>query len=750
MGWDADVECFFHDVMGADGFVSVPGYGTLGRIYVGPADRPMCLPPGCTPDRADPDGDGLDGTDADPLRSHDDCPNDPDPDQADSDQDGVGDACDLCPFFRDPAQVDGDGDGVGDACDNCPAARDGDVSTYNPSQSNCNVDVELASGACDRSIVGSGCATSMSRPVGDACDPNPCGRTAFDLGSTQTFSVGPVGSPTPTQFFVSDRIHVQGIMHSAAIRNPSALATAFRYCRCTFPAVADDLGSRRQCATAAFGGCVVASTLPGAGTPTGPPGTDTVAHGFITADYDSAHRPPAGVPTPPWRHPTLTTATDFFPRYHFYVELGTGTPVTVDGSYDWALWQTDVPRWADLYLDPPRSTGGVLTDPVFPGVVWTNTAPAGGAIEELESHYESGPMAPARLFALPPEGSLRHLWPIPDCVRNGQIPCLGYPAWIHMGPGLHVFSATMSSQGSIDASAVYPSQPAFGASDLVWTHAAEPAAMIRPDRTLRLIASSPDAGQIPEVLRLTQYGYTPVDYRPECPGGPNCPPPACNSQQCFAAPLARALAPAVSPVLVLSAMRGELFVIGRSVQVVDIDAPLVDGYARRTLPLGRVRLGTLLAATYDAMSDRLFVLDEVAPARRRDPALARLVAIDPNDGATRVVASWPRLGRSTLFALGAAQDGRLYLAASGPRERHILVSIEAPPPMRHAHDHEEHDIRVREVGRGDGRLLSDSTYATAYAITFVVTRAGTEQVVAYTPQEHGAHDGDDDCTRDVS
>lgn len=88
----------------------------------------------------------------------------PDAGPGDRDGDGITDTLDNCPDKSNPQQYDEDGDSIGDVCDNCPA-------TANANQAD----------------------TTESTPdgVGDACDPDPSGKTKISL--FEGFNTTPTG-----------------------------------------------------------------------------------------------------------------------------------------------------------------------------------------------------------------------------------------------------------------------------------------------------------------------------------------------------------------------------------------------------------------------------------------------------------------------------------------------------------------------------------------------------------------------------
>ena len=299
------------------------------------------------------------------------------------------------------------------------------------------------------------------------------------------------------------------------------------------------------------------------------------------------------------------------------------------------------------------------------------------------------------------------------------------------------------SLGAVPADAMFPSGARLGANDLAWAHVAESIDLLAPQDTLRLVSASLDGSQIADVLHVTAFGYTPLGWQPECPGGPNCPPVPCdnpnNPMQCFAS----LHAPDGDPLFVLSALRRELYVIAAGIDAIDVTSG-----ARRTIDLPGITLGTLLAATYEGTSGRLYVLDEVSlghgRSRRRT---VRLVAIDPERGAPVVLASWPRLSRQTRFALGGGADGRLYIAASGESGGHVLVSLEIVHHEAERRRAAWDDVVPRGIATGEGVLASHTTYANRYAVTFVIERSGHLEVAAYDPGAPHFRPGD--CIGDV-
>lgn len=662
----------------------------------------------------------------------DNCPGVRNPGQEDCDHDGQGDACDP---------DDADHDGVTDACDNCP-----DIS--NESQQNCNLDSELAGGACDRSDPHNTCTPGARLPVGDACDPNPCGWTRVDL--RDGVDLGPLGVEPGQRFLVPENIRVQGVVHTASGADVFT-PTGLRYCACNLGAgvvLDDSVLARGQCARSTTRPCLIASTVATLI-------TTRAAAAFDGADPTIAY---------PWRRISSvpTSGVVFAGPTHYHSISGSLAPLTTDFQFDWDL-VADHLRWrGSPYGDVGTVDPGA---PSFPGVIWTHapqdSSAGSGSVRELRSHYESGQMWANRVDSLPPASmpGLDH-WPISDCVYNRDIPCLGSPSWAHFGgPGTHSMSAIIGDLGAIDASGLYPSEPMFEATDLAWTHAAEPIELLRPTQTLRLVSSSLDGRRIVNVLHLTPFGYAPRAWHQGCPGSVGCPPPACDPtsdpSKCLAnsgsAPAAAAslrvsgATDPANPTFVLSASRAELFVIDSDgVEVVDLERG-----GRRALDLSGEVLGGVLAATYDMASDRLVVLDGPTSAddglrgRGYRPHV-RLIAIDPNAGTATIAGSWERRASPMRFALGAGPDGRLYLAASGDTGRHTLVSIQVEhhPATRHGRAWDR--LISHRLGSRRGSLLSATTYASRFAVTFLVARDGHEAVATYAPTSPGRGARDDE------
>lgn len=165
----------------------------------------------------------------------------------DDDHDGVPGDRDNCPTVYNPGQAqcdptpgapgdacidDLDRDGRPDrpACDNCAPDPDDDPlfwrASYNPDQRNCNADSELASHA---------------PPLGDMCDPTPCGDTVLT-----TRDINHVSPFDPRATF---RVQDQILIDTRSVVDQHA-RSGVRYCRCDL-ALHDSIDARQQCARAA-------------------------------------------------------------------------------------------------------------------------------------------------------------------------------------------------------------------------------------------------------------------------------------------------------------------------------------------------------------------------------------------------------------------------------------------------------------------------------------------------------------------
>lgn len=206
---------------------------------------------------ADGDGDGVGA-------GCDNCVSASNPDQADQDEDGIGDQCDPC-AVNDFTSPDADSDGLPDVCDDCPCSptekdpfADGDKdgvcpcnptllgcgtvcsktpgdncpNTPNATQTNCNLDAELAAGAV---LPGD----SGTLVLGDACDEVPCADAqAEPEGLKVSFAADGACQPGPLvtkscPILVDTSVKWRGIV--AGPSSGSAGVTELAHCPCEFP-----------------------------------------------------------------------------------------------------------------------------------------------------------------------------------------------------------------------------------------------------------------------------------------------------------------------------------------------------------------------------------------------------------------------------------------------------------------------------------------------------------------------------------
>jgi hypothetical protein len=555
----------------------------------------------------------------------------------DRDQDFVRDACDNCDGEPNPLQENCDDDREGDACDdedadgvldvcgaldNCPIP--------NANQSNCNADAEAVLGRA---------------PMGDACDPTPCGDTRLEA---RTVRSGPFD-----YFQRSDVVRID-----ARASEPIEARTGLRFCPCTLIG-GDSPSERLRCQGARFG-CDIGVTTP--------------------YDADEAD-------LPAWRHVTFDwSVTDGAP-----LETYAGDRPEVAALYDppagdfttdlfstWRLFEADVPRWDRVYGVDPGGAGE------HPGVLWTHSpgARSGGLftseVRPVASHYWSGVVEPPRFLFRAPIPCAASIAPYlapetcPLCAASFPEAYILVPGLPLGGRGLCLPSEWDPwlglSAGLIPAGPRLPSEPPGPRPSSPWTFAAEPSELLA-SVALRHVVTDDAGGIAARMIVLggalvVDGGCPPEQCPPGCPG-PNCP--------LGLAARRTSAAPGSGPLAVLSALREELFWVGvpsagRSViRVLGVET----GAARVLDP--DVPLGRLLAATYLHGEDVLLILDEIEPERRGRTRQARLVRVDADTGSASVIATWPRRAPTSRFALAAGPDGSVYLAASGERGAHEVV-----------------------------------------------------------------------------
>ncbi len=629
-----------------------------------------------------------------------DCPNRADcvnPTQDDSDMDGVGDRCDICPDLPNPRvligdqwqqdRTDTDGDGVADACDNCvdvpnELQENGDGDRYgdacdncpfhdNPAQDNCNLDAELALGRTELGVT----------RLGDACDPAPCAQTTVTVGVAST---DPLGRRTTTM----DRIAYDARIGTADPAAPPASLTGrttLRFCRCSGgeAGVDDSLASRVRCADEAFGPILDPTTgrrLPG----------DGLCSLVDLAEHDAEEE------RVPWRRMTVSggrTNPTLIDPYS-----APSSAFVADRTTRWSLQSIDIPRWLSARLADDPVTVEVENESFpagtsVPGVLWTHTPgeagmpdfdelPAFGVeFRQRASHYWSGGVEPS-ITTREPFPCFVPFAPFlggsricPFCRGHLPQPWLGFPALFGCG-GVR-FEAPFIQLGGfvIEPNEVhpFPGLEQLAGDPGPWVSAAETGDWLHARDGIRYVGLSDG--------HLVRRFVFEVDGQLVDPSNNNCP-------HCPAATASLALAaatggpegplPREAHAAVLSSTHSALFTIGgRDLagggELRDLWRYDLATGAWRALPIREATLGTVHAATYSPVSDRLVVLDEVfgtetrgrgRRARVEVTRTLRLLELSPEGGRAAVRASWPRRSGNTTYAMSVDPAGGVWLAAS--------------------------------------------------------------------------------------
>ena len=653
----------------------------------------------------DPDGDLVITGEPGPG-SCDNCPDVFNPDQINSDTDSRGDACDACPEAASDAPVDADEDMVDDACDNC-------VGVPNHLQENCNFEAEQAAGAPAR---------------GDLCDDTPCAETT--LGTSERD--GSLPSGRPATLLRMDRVLVEGRSTRA-----QTARTGFRFCRCS-GAAADDIATRNACQRRQMDGtglCAIG---------------DTGSYDMLEED-----------PVVPWRqtimqYPVGLPTFDSEPRLEAVIDYHR----PLEGRFEpnlLATWdlEEDQGRWITVFSEPFEP------DVELPGVLWTHTpGPRSGAdfpdpIEALTSHYWSGGVAaPMEVPTLFP--CLRYVGPYlsnvgcPFCAPAFPAPFLALPGLPGLGCGAPFEPPVIAIPDlPFDLGPLLPVDPAiFERADLRWLTPSEPVEWL-PEGGTRLLALD---AQLTPALRVVDTGQGLGLFGGQ--GGQGCPNPnGCDTTgfpQAFTASAASAstLASASDPsraVLVLSARQETFWEVRGDA---DTRIGLVIAHALdpdQLYHVDHLALGHVLAATYRAQDEALYVLDEVTGGRGwRRRSEARLVRISTDGaGVLEVLARWPRLSWNTRYALLAAPGEALWLVASpepghGPA-LHVVLRLQAH------HTPHARPTRWRPSGLtlGFGTLAEVQPRLDARGLSLIVERRGEQEAVGYAQGDlHGARAGD--------
>lgn len=635
----------------------------------------------------DSDGDGL-PDDLDP------CPFVAVPGGAHSDRDGdgLGDECDNCPDAPNAGQEDRDDDGRGDVCDNC-------LEQFNPSQTNCNAEAEEE--------VNRRREAAMMDPLpllGDACDPVPCAETQVRAWEEHTRDATVIRM---------DEVAFDALVGTTARDG----RTNLRFCRCS--AVAGNTAGDRL-------GCVLR--------PVGGDGLPIPGEGGCTLLDIAAYDDSVALEQAPWRwtthrlvdappSPPSSCITDADCRASEQCRSGgcrcrvpglcprPATPEVVNpelaatyaaptGSFEedrrtrWLLYEQDVPRWRDTVL----VAGERFEAHRVPGVVWTHTpgwvgeasfdaVPGLGAeFRQRASYYWSGGVS-APIVRPPVREPFPCFEPIVPFVGSAEVcplcpfhtpePWLVFPALTACfdiridRPRLLLGRVMLEPQPGLELSGL----ELFAEDPGPWVAAAEVGSWL-PSAGLRYV-------KLEEGARMTrlllEQGGSFVDPQLQCPPQQPCGPATGFGLAAASSPEG-APAPRQGHASVLSATREALWVLGG--RALEDGRELRDAWRldvrsgtwmRLTLPPSYVP-GRILAATYSAVDQRLWVLDEREESGER---VARLVRVPPEGGGAQLVASWPRRSRNEGFALAADPYGALWVAGWPTSGRvHAVLRLE--------------------------------------------------------------------------
>lgn len=710
--------------------------------------------PLATPDN-DRDGDGY-------LDTEDIAPDLYNPCQEDKDEDGVADTLDNCVDVPNTDQSDRDGDRQGDACDRCPDAfatgLDSDLGTsgfegggqedgipdecdvcpfvYDPDQANCNLDAELTVRAREEAA---GVAEAERTPIrGDACDPTPCSETAVGLQLTRFADSADLTPGTIRVDAVSDYTNVrEGVGRVTRARE------GFRFCRCPGAALdGDTLGGRQVCLRAIpsdvdpeieLGRCAI-SDLEQYDRLT----ETTLSWRWMTIPGPTGRFERSPEPPPEPRRPEGLRIE--LPALH---EVRAADALyTTDLRFEWG-WQVESGRWAGVFPgDPPPAASAGLE-----GVLWTHTATAAlGAPatwdRNLSSHYWSGwmPMpyrAPGRtpicggpVMPLPTSSAI-----CPFCAGTISFP---FVVGFRPCPFPEQFGVAFGDWTAIPDE--LPPNAPFNREQMApllgwdgrWLAAVEPPSQL-PERGLRYIGVTPNLASIGRLIVETDNGFRDVLASCQVPGQCGDPIDPPQIQSALASRLAvspTSPAPRTDFIGVVSAQRNELFILGGRLPsgAAARDAWALDVLRNqwRRLDAASASLGDVLAATYDATTGDLIVIDEVShTVRRRVERRARLVRVSPRGEAVEVMASWPRLTSNDRFSMAPGQDGSLYIAASN-RGAHVVLRLAA---ARFG------SFRIAGIAGGPGRIIPEQIHANSYALTVMVEHGRSFRARTYEERD---------------
>lgn len=650
------------------------------------------------------------------------------PDQADFDHDGRGDHC----------EIDRDCDLVPDRIDNCAPPFAGDPFPFaNPDQADCH-DLALGTLNAWESTISS---HSVTPPLGDACDEQPCPL----VGLVQP---GAGGSTSPIPF---DEVQVEALSASPRLAGV-VVPTGFRFCRCD--GVPDDTAiSVARCSMTLPGihdGCTLVSQARTPTAPftdsvlTAPPGTPVAGTGSFD-DLSAEARP--------WRWMTLegervAVAPHAMASLTYDLTGRTGDLVPrVDHLIaHWDVFrftdalEADTTRWGRLpdTSDPSAPITGLPADPLtglpetftsgshpeVDGVIWAHVPSLPvllphGFNRELANHYTAGRFTPPVEFDTPPSSDLFHGFAayITQGGWWGQIPFIG--SLVPPGPGPACDYPPDCGLGFRFGSTTLPPSAAQGPASLglfnvraTWVGASEPREQLG-DTLVRYVALDPNVTATRVIFELDGSFTDSLQKNAICSGVCDPPPPG-------------------DAINVLSARRGLLWRIEPGLPAIawtlDTNTML---WSERSAP----GVGYVLAATYSAAEDHIWLIDEVTVRDGHHARVERrVVALWPETGFSTVVATFPRVAGTDRFAMAMDPNLGLYLAASNSRTNTHRVALLQVTLS---------DVRLIGTREGTGTVVPGMARADGIQVGVLVQgHGGGESVATYSRAEFAP--GDDD------
>ena len=718
------------------------------------------------PDQLDTDRDGH-GDACDP------CIGPGGPGEPDSDGDGVPDLCDACPGGDD--RLDEDGDGFPDACDNCPSR-----STREQAQ-DCNADAVAALNR-DRAAIG-------LPPVdvrGDPCDPVPCGETQLlqlnddtgalvSIGAINRIEVDgrqdglPAGlSPPLRTAFRFCQCRIGEFVDDL----PPPAGDGFTDGFVDTGIVGDDPDSRIACTLVSNGECLLnqigLSVIPDPTDPTPPVEHDIwrwTTHQRLDSFRDGLPPCPARGPRPPGciEHlpidlaPEYTTEYDPFREHH---------PFEADRYNRWLLFEEDVPRWQRA--DPPSPTnptgderwfrdtvgGGPGLRGAVSGVFWTHTPGAASPVfctpfgcstdpdypffdaltRQQASHYLSGRIL-APFDGPPPAPIFEPFAPFlgsdaicPFCPTRFPPAVIGFPfvaaAPDPRFPALWLDNVRVDPSDALELTGL----ELFANDPGPYCAAAEVGSWLPPEG-LRYVKVE-DGANVTRILVERDGAF---EEPAACPPG-QCDPIPFPTDFAVAAINAPGDVPAPRSdhAEVLSAGRASVWIVGGTARS---DGRALDEVWVYELeeerwclldPAGRPELGRVLAATYSAAQDSIWVLDEVSDEHGAR-ATRRLLRLHPQVGVGEVVASWPERSGNDRFSLATDAAGTIYVV--GWRERggsHAVARLDWHPT---------HGLAVLGWATGGGGVVGSTVRASERGVSFYARGPHRVEARAYYAAE---------------